>query len=268
VTTTTAEWDTWIRRLRPTGAAPARPPAAEPDVSLVCLPHAGGSASSYFPLAAAMPDPVEVLAVQYPGRQDRRADPPLEDLSVLADQVAAAVAAFAGATGRRLALFGHSMGAVLGYEVAARLEAGGGPAPEVLFASGRRAPSRSRPREDDVHRRGDAGIVAEMRTLRGTDPRLLADAELVAMVLPAVRADYRAIETYRHSPGGRVRCPVVVLTGDADPHTTLDEAHAWGEHTTAGCTVRVFPGGHFFLADVLPDVVRAVTGVLLPARVR
>jgi pyochelin biosynthesis protein PchC len=260
--TSTTDWETWVRRLRP--AAPARTAdvstteVSTAEVSLVCLPHAGGSASFFFPLASAMPPAVEVFAVQYPGRQDRRADRALEDIGELADRIATAVTALAERTDRPFALFGHSMGAVLGYEVAARLEAAGGPAPAVLFASGRRAPSRPRTEVAPVHLRSDAGIVAEINTLNGTDQRLLADAELLRMILPAIRSDYRAIETYRHRPGVSLRCPVAVFTGDADPHTTVEEAHAWSEHTTGRCTVRVFPGGHFFLTGVLPEIVQAV----------
>jgi surfactin synthase thioesterase subunit len=249
--TSTIEWETWVRRLGPAGPATA-------EVDLICLPHAGGSASYFFGLATAMPPSVAVYAVQYPGRQDRRAEGAVEDINELADHVAAAVTALVERTDRRFALLGHSMGAVLGYEVASRLEASGGPVPEVLFASGRRAPSRPRADVAPVHLRSDAGIVAEINTLNGTDPRLLADTDLLRMILPAIRSDYRAIETYRHRPGMRLRCPVTVFTGDADPHTTVEEAHAWREHTSGGCTVRVFPGGHFFLTGVLPEIVQAV----------
>ncbi|MEN3357462.1 MAG: hypothetical protein V7637_1444 [Mycobacteriales bacterium] len=246
-----AESETWIRRLQRTTGG---------EISLVCLPHAGGSASFYFPLAAAMPPQIEVLAVQYPGRQDRRAEKPIGSIVELADRLAEALRPM---TGRRLALFGHSMGAVVAYETARRLERGGATGPEMLFASGRRAPSRHR--ADTVHLRDDDGIVAEIGRLNGTDPRLLADPEVREMILPAVRGDYRAIETYRHPPGATVRSPITVLVGDADPHTTLEEASAWAGHTTGGCSVRVFPGGHFFITPALPEVVDTVCRVLLPA---
>ncbi|WP_067182534.1 thioesterase II family protein [Microtetraspora niveoalba] len=226
--------DLWVRRLIPAPDAAAR---------LVCLPHAGGSASYYHPVSRALSPAVEVLAVQYPGRQDRRGEPFVEDIATLADRVHEALRPW---TDRPLALFGHSMGAVLAFEVTLRMEREG-VRPLALYASGRRAPSTHR--AEDVHLRNDAGIISELKKLNGTADSLLDDDELLHMVLPATRADYRAIETYRCEPGAVVRTPIIALTGDDDPKTTLEEARAWSAHTTGGFDLRVFPGGHFFLND-------------------
>jgi surfactin synthase thioesterase subunit len=245
--------ETWVRRLRRT---------VDSEISLVCLPHAGGSASFYLPLAAAMPPQIEVLAVQYPGRQDRRADPLIGSIAELADRLAGVLRPLADG---RLALFGHSMGAVVGYETALRLERGGAAGPEMLFASGRPAPSRHR--SGTVHLRDDDGIVAEIARLNGTAPALLADPEIRAMILPALRSDYRAIETYRYQDSAVLRCPITALAGAADPHTTVDEARAWAGHTTASFVLRVFPGDHFFINPALPAVVDAVRHHLLASNV-
>ncbi len=229
-------------------------PSLESCVRLLCLPHAGGSASFYFPVSRALAPGVEVLAVQYPGRQDRLAEPGIDNIPDLADQIFAAVRTVAD---RPLALFGHSMGAILAYEVSVRLERNGFPAPTRLFASGRRAPSRYR--DDRVHLRDDEGIVAELRAMEGTDSTLFADPDVLDMILPAVRSDYRAVETYRHRAGESVSCPVTVLTGDIDPTVTLEEARAWGEHTTGPMDLRVFPGGHFFLVQQNAQVINFVS---------
>jgi surfactin synthase thioesterase subunit len=219
-------------------------------VQLFCLPHAGGSASFYHPMSAALSPGVEVLAVQYPGRQDRRREPGVNDLRELADRIAEALQ-------RRpeqpWALFGHSYGATLSFEVAARMQAAGRP-PRHVFASGRRAPSRHR--VETVHRLGDAGLLTELRALAGTDARILGDEELLRMVLPAIRSDYTAAETYVYRPGPPLSCPVTVLTGDADPKTTPDEARAWQEHTTGAFDLQVYAGGHFFLANHQPAILR------------
>ncbi|MEU5545504.1 alpha/beta fold hydrolase [Streptomyces sioyaensis] len=224
----------WCRRFHPAPDAGRR---------LVCFPHAGGSASFYHPVSAALSPRVDVLAVQYPGRQDRRQEPALDDIGLLADRIAEALEAW---TDRPLTFFGHSMGALVAFEVARRLEREGD-GPVRLFASGRRAPSAYR--DEQVHRRDDDGIVAELRALSGTDARVLDDEEMLRMVLPALRSDYKAVETYRSEPGAVVRCPVTVLVGDDDPKTSLDEARCWDAHTTGACDLRVFPGGHFYLAD-------------------
>ncbi|WP_061289108.1 thioesterase II family protein [Herbidospora cretacea] len=243
--------DLWIRRFHPAPQAPAR---------LVCLPHAGGSASFYMPVSSIMSPKVDVLAVQYPGRQDRRHEPLIPDLMTLADQVAEVLSRWMD---RPTALFGHSMGAALAYEVALRLEAAG-TAPAGVFVSGRRAPSTKR--TENVHKRSDDGLVAELKRLAGTNAALLGDEEVLRMVLPATRNDYRAIETYEYDPGRRLTVPLVALTGDNDPKTTVDEARAWRGHTDGPFDLRVYPGGHFFLTPHAADVIDVINRFLTSQR--
>jgi surfactin synthase thioesterase subunit len=231
----------WCRRYRPAPNATAR---------LVCLPHAGGSAPFFFPMSTALTPEVDVVAVQYPGRQDRRAEKPIGDMAVLADQVYELL--------RRqpempLTFFGHSMGALLGFEVTRRMEAEGR-GPVRLYASGRRGPATYR--DERVHLRDDAGILAEVRRLNGTASALLADDELMRAALPALRADYRATETYSCAPDVKVNCPISVLTGSDDPKTTLTEARAWEPHTTGSFDLQVFTGGHFFLTEHAGEIIK------------
>src|SRR5262249_18445041 len=145
---------------------------------------------------------------------------------------------------RPLAFFGHSMGAVLAYEVGLRLRREGVTLAR-LYASGRRAPSKYRP--ETVHEQGDERIIAELKHLSGTEAGLLDDPEALEMVMPAIRSDYRAIETYRPVPDQLLTCPVVAIIGDKDPRVDLDEARAWADHTTGPFDLRVFLGGHFYL---------------------
>ncbi|MFF8562408.1 thioesterase II family protein [Streptomyces albidoflavus] len=247
--TSTRETGAWIRRYHP---------APDAQVCLVCLPHAGGSASYWFPMSAALAPCVDVLSVQYPGRQDRLAEPCRESVAELAEEVAEALAPY---TGGPLALFGHSMGAVVGFEVARRLEECG-TVPAALFVSGRRAPSLHR--DENVHRRDTDGIVAELRRLGGTDPRAFADPDILDLILPAVRADYKAVESYRYAPGPPLSSPLHALIGDTDPRVTPDEARAWRPHTTGDFALRVFSGGHFYLTDHQPAILRLITDALLP----
>jgi pyochelin biosynthetic protein PchC len=211
---------------------------------LVCFPHAGGSASYFHPLSASLAESARVLAVQYPGRQDRRGEQVVEDIGKLADMIFEVVEP---ACERPLAFFGHSMGAVLAYEIARRLERDHARTPDVLMVSGRRAPSIYR--TERVHLHDDDGLVTAITGLGGTEPGLLHNREIREITLPAVRGDYRAIEGYRHSPGPKLTCPITALTGDADPLTTIREASAWSEHTHGEFNLRIFPGGHFYLAE-------------------
>jgi surfactin synthase thioesterase subunit len=243
-----SEASSWIRCFHP---------APDSSVRLVCFPHAGGAASYYLPLSLALTPDVEVLAIQYPGRQDRRTERVIDDIHRLADRLYPAHSAW---TDRPYAFFGHSMGAILAYEVARRLAERAGSGPVQLFASGRRAPSCQR--EESVHLRDDAGLISELRRLGGTDQRFLDDEELLSMILPITRADYRAIETYSYRPGPPLACPITALTGDADPNNSIDDVSAWRAHSTGPFELKVFAGGHFFLDAHRTEVVQTVSGAL------
>ncbi|UED87258.1 thioesterase II family protein [Streptomyces profundus] len=238
----------WVRRYHPNPHAPFR---------LVALPHAGGSASYFFRFAELMAPTAEVLAVQYPGRQDRIADPPLPSVELLADAAHLALRPFAD---RPLAFFGHSMGAVLAYEVARRFEATDGLVAQGLFLSGRRAPTVHR--TETVHQRDDDGLIAEVVSLSGTDAAVLRDPSIVAMVLPALRGDYTAIETHRHRPGPPLRAPLHVLLGDVDPRVDEEEGRAWAPLSEGPFSLDTFPGAHFYLADHWEAVARRVAAAL------
>ncbi|WP_328879738.1 thioesterase II family protein [Streptomyces sp. NBC_00299] len=224
---------------------------------LVCFPHAGGSAAYFRPLAQAVAPGVRTLAVQYPGRQDRRHEPLLESVPALAE---AAFEALRPELAGPFAFFGHSLGAVVAFEVARRFEQLTAQGPARLFTSARRAPSVVR--EERVHLLDDAGLLTELGRLGGTDTAVLADADLRALVLPVVRADYRAVETYRAAPGTRVTCPVTVFVGDADPVTAVSDAAAWEGHTTKGADVQVFQGGHFYLDRHTAAVASAIAAAI------
>jgi len=238
-----------VRRFHPRPEAAAR---------LVCLPHAGGSASAYFGLSRDLSPEVDVLAAQYPGRQDRREESCLTDIHALAAEVVAGVLPFLD---RPTALFGHSMGATVAFEAARLLEREHGYTVARLFLSGRRAPCTHRP--DRVHRRDDAGLLAEVRLLSGTESAILEDEEIMRMALPALRADYTAIETYRPELDAVTAAPITVRTGSDDIRTSADEAAAWARHSTTECAVHTFTGGHFFVNQHRAAIARLVERHLL-----
>ncbi|MFF7634695.1 thioesterase II family protein [Kitasatospora sp. NPDC008050] len=242
----------WVRRFHP---------APEAELRLVLFPHAGGSASYYFPFSQALAPDIEVLALQYPGRQDRRGEECITSIPELADQVHHELLPWIEG---EFAFFGHSMGSILAFEVAQLLRERHGRQPRWLFASGYPAPSRLP--SGTVHLRDEAGVVRELREVGGTDPQWLSDPDLLCAILPAVRGDYQAIETHRWRPTAPLDCPITMLVGDQDPHTSADQAAAWRDHTAGEFALRVFPGGHFYLEDHREAVVDLVTGTLAGAR--
>lgn len=247
IAVTNIDGDSWFRVYRQSAEG----------MPLFCFPHAGGVASYFFPWSRALPEDIEVLAVQYPGRQDRRAEPCVLSIPELADRIHAAIQP---RLEEPYAFFGHSMGATLAFEVACRIERDGAAGPAHLFLSGRRAPSRHR--HEQLHRAGTAAFIEEMRALGGTDPRVLADPELLDLVLPTIRADYTAIETYRFDSAPPLSCDITALVGEDDPKAGVDDAAAWAQHTLGRFDLRIFPGGHFYLDDCRAGVLDAVSSVL------
>ncbi|WKX69031.1 thioesterase II family protein [Streptomyces sp. XD-27] len=237
----------WLRRPLPRPYAKLR---------LVCLPHAGGSTGLYRAWAQLFPPEVELLLVCPPGREDRLDEPIPPDLPELVSGLAAALAPVLD---RPWAVFGHSMGAAVGHELVARLPRLGRPAPVHFFASAREAPQHHR--GGTVHLLDDDALCTELVRLGGTDPSLLAMPELRQLVLPAVRGDYRLIETYLADgtrPAGPLTCPVTALIGTEDTELDAKEADGWRDWTTGRFELLSFPGGHFYLTDRPRAVVDAV----------
>ena len=223
----------WFRRYRP---------VPRPRLRLVCLPHAGGGPTAFRTWAAGLPDDVELLSACYPGRQDRMREPIPASLAELADPLAEALLPLLD---RPVALFGHSMGATVAYEVALRLERHGA-VPRGVFVSGRAAPDRVPP--GDLHRGADDALIDTVRRLDDVHRAAWDDPDLAELLLPVLRADYRMIETYRPPPVlPRLAAPVTAYAGARDTDGRLPDFEAWAQTTTGGFRLRIFPGGHFFL---------------------
>ncbi|GAA1397228.1 alpha/beta fold hydrolase [Kitasatospora putterlickiae] len=226
-------FDLWIRRLSS---------AEEPKAALVCFPHAGGSANSFFQFARGFGE-FDVYGVQYPGRQDRRREPCRDSVEELAAGIAEQLD---GWTDLPVVLLGNSMGALVGFEVALRLEAAGHP-PLSLFACGRVAPTLRK--DERTHLKSKDDFLREMVELGGMGSELLQDEEIIDIVLPPMRADYRIAEKYCCAPETRVSVPIHVHIGGADPKVTEAEAAGWRQSTTGEYSLDVHEGGHFFFTE-------------------
>jgi surfactin synthase thioesterase subunit len=237
------DYASWIRSFHEASASVRR---------LLCFPYAGGSAGYFFPLSASLSPAVQVLGVQYPGRQDRSTEPAIEDLEVIADEVAKLVGA---QWHPQLVLFGHSMGALIAFETAKRLELNYGISTARLIVSGMQAPSRRRRAR---HWDSEDALLDELRLLGGTDLRFFENKELMELVLPLLRSDYRAAQSYRGDVRTVLSCPITAFTGDADPRVSQDDVCSWADHTSSDFSMRIFSGGHFYLNGFPPDIAGAV----------
>ncbi|MEW2625169.1 alpha/beta fold hydrolase [Streptomyces sp. NPDC048106] len=241
----------WLRRF---GAV------AGPRQHLVCFPHAGGSAGGFGGWRRRLPADVELLAVRYPGREDRITEPFVEDM----DEMAAAICAeLAPLLDRGLVLFGHSMGAALAFEVALLLEERHGRGPVLVVVSGRGGPGTG---ERELPADDDESVVAFARSLGSANAAAYDNEDLRPLLLPALRADLRVIRNHVPRPGRTVRSPLAIYVGDSDPDVTVPEAHAWSRASTGESSLKVFPGGHFYLAESEAVVLEDLSARLRAAR--
>ncbi|MCH0564629.1 MULTISPECIES: thioesterase II family protein [unclassified Streptomyces] len=237
----------WIRRLRDDGGC---------GTKLVCFPHAGGWASAYGGWPPRLPLGTGVLAVRYPGREDRLSDPFPSGLDALAEDIAEALQ---GLTGHRLVLFGHSMGASVAHEVALRLQKRGRP-PAALCVSGRRPPHML-----DGQRRllgSDEEVIAGIVRLDESRAAVFAEPELRELLLPAICADYRLVDGYAGGHRPPLDCPVYAYAGQDDPEVAPEQMRGWADMTNAAFRLLVLPGGHFYLRAEESTLLADVTEVL------
>lgn len=218
--------------------------AGPPRLTLICLPYAGGGAGLFRHWKDRLPADVELWAVRLPGRENRFGEAAFDCMELLVEAVADAVALCVSGP---FALFGHSMGAVAAFEVARALR-GRDLRPSGLLASGACAPHqpRSLPKLHDLPR--DAFITA-LSNLDGTPPEILASPELLDLLEPTLRADFRAIETYGCADPRPLDIPITVFGGRRDPRTPLASIELWRELAGAGFASILFDGGHFFLNE-------------------
>ena len=233
----------WVRRFRDDD---------ECQTKLVCFGHAGAGASVYRTWPMGLPSDIGVMAVRYPGRDDRFDDPFPPGLEALADDIADALGEL---TRHRLVLFGHCMGASVAHEVALRLQERGGP-PAALCVSARRPPHALAGRRTDYGT--DEDIMAHAVSLDPSCAAVFEDPNLREAMLPAVRADYRMTAGYSGGRRPPLHCPVYGYAGEDDSEVSPEHMRGWADMTHDAFRFRVLPGGHFYLksdeATLLADL--------------
>jgi medium-chain acyl-[acyl-carrier-protein] hydrolase len=207
-------------------------------IRLLCLPYAGSGASVFSAWPGRIPD-VEVVPVRLPGREGRLDEPAYDRLDALVDDLADALAPVLDGP---YAMFGHSMGALVTFELARRLRRESRPMPLCLFASACRAPQRRVPHAPSGRM---VELLRRIKLLGGTPDEVLSNPELLGLVLPTLRADFHLVDTYTYRAEPPLPCPIVALCGKDDPEATPDEAEQWRHQTSAAFDLVQLPGGHF-----------------------
>jgi len=234
------------------------PPARTPAVRLFCLPYVGGAASVYEPWRGAFGDDVEVCPVELPGHQTRLREPAFTHVDALVDALASVLVDELDVP---YALFGHSLGSLVAFELARELRRRGAGEPVALLVSGGPAPRLPRV-HPPVHAASDAELVDRLRTLGGLPEEVLEEPDLLRRFLPTIRADFAVFETYTHEPGPPFACPVVAFTGSEDTDVPLARVAPWAEVSTGPFSHHVLPGGHFFVHTARPALLSLLRGAL------
>ncbi|MBP1783053.1 surfactin synthase thioesterase subunit [Micromonospora sp. HB375] len=231
----------------------------EAPVRLFCLPYAGAGASAFRRWASEFGESVDVTPVQLPGRENRITEDPRFSVAEVAD-------AIASRADRPYAIYGHSMGGRLGFDVVRELRRTGRPLPLRLYVGGARAPHVRTPGPfDGLSRASDDELLRRLGEGGGLPAELLDHPELVELLLPLLRADFGRVDDYRHVPGEPLPVPIVAFAGRTDRAVTRDQNAAWAEHTAAGFTLHELDGGHFFLHDRLPELAALIRADLTAA---
>lgn len=221
-------------------------PRPQARLRLFCFPFAGGAATTYRGWSAQFPDTIEVVPVELPGRASRIRETPFRRLDTLLDGL---VEGLGSELERPFAFFGHSMGALIGFELARRLRREGLPQPVWLFVSARRPPQLP-PKDDDIYYDlPEEEFIAKLRELDGTPDEVLAHPELMQMLLPLLRADFELNETLDYREEAALDCPISAFGGLSDVEVPREDLQQWAPHSRASFKLRMLRGGHFFVAE-------------------
>lgn len=238
--------DLWVRLLAPNAGA---------NVRLLCIAYAGGNAASFQHWTRAFPD-AELYGVQLPGRRDRIRESPAIGLSEVADVLSDAVAKIV--TGP-LAVFGYSLGAIISFEMCRAMRRRGYRLPQHLFVGARRPPDA--PDSDRLfHTENDATFITRVKELGGMPEEYFDHPELIDLLLPTLKADFRLSETYQYADEPPLPCDLTAFGGVDDPWVLPDQLEGWRRHASGAFRKHILPGGHFFIQsteEALTRIIRA-----------
>ncbi len=224
---------------------------------LVCIPYAGGGPSVFRGWPQHLPEDIELCAVHLPGREARMGEAPIRDLTRLVGDLAEVIEP---CLDRPLAFFGHSIGALIAFELAREIRRRYGATPVHLFVSG--CPAPHLPDPDPLHDLPEDDFLERMRRFNGTPREVLEHPEMMQLMLPALRADFSLRDTYAHAAEHPLSCPISALGGMRDDCVGTEQMDPWREHTSGTFQLWLFQGDHFFLRTAQAAVVECLAAAL------
>lgn len=239
------KFNAWVSCPRPNPAARVR---------LFCFPYSGAGANIFYPWADILPASWEICPVQLPGRGTRLHEPLA---TRLAPQIQAVAEGLAPYLDKPFAFFGHSMGALLAFELTRQLRRSAATLPVHIFASGHQAPQLP-DRNPPLHALPEEQFRIKLRELGGTPEEVLQHEELLQLLTPILRADFAVCETYVHQADAPLPCPISAYSGLGDDYVSREELDAWRAQTSGAFAVRMFPGDHFYLNTARPYLLQAL----------
>ncbi|MCF8170954.1 MAG: alpha/beta fold hydrolase [Candidatus Methylopumilus sp.] len=231
-------------------------PYPQPDATLrlFCLPFAGGGASIYRSWGKLLGPSIEVCPIQLPGRENRFSEPAFKNAQALAQALANQLQLYSN---KPFAIYGHSMGALLAFELTRALQANGLEMPEVLMLGAHRAAHLPRTRET-LYTLDDKTFIERLQRFGGFPEEVLASEELLQFLLPTLKADFTLCDTYTHTDDLALNCPIHVFAGDSDPEAPPAVMDSWRQHSSVETQMHVFQAGHFFIRTDLEKVIQTL----------
>lgn len=217
---------------------------------LFCFPYSGGMAQVFRPFSNLLPQGVGVYGFELPGRGRRFTDTPLTSIYAMIKE---ALNGITPLHGNNSMFFGHSLGGILAFELARELRRQHLPIPRQLFVSGIRAPHVPR-REGKIYNLSDKDFIGKLMEMGGTPMEILENKEMLDLVLPSLRKDFQAYDTYVHTPELPLSCPITAFGGSMDTFVTADDVKQWAMHTNILFTSRMFEGDHFFIHEQFSEI--------------
>ena len=222
--------------------------------TLFCFPYAGGAASIYRDWGSKLPSNIEVHPVQLSGHGNRLKEPLFKSLQALVESTAQELMPYLE---RSFAFFGHSMGAIISFELAQLLRRENKPGPSHLFLSGRPCPHLTE-KEAPTYNLPETEFKEELKRMGGTSQEVLEHPELMSVLSPILRADLEVCQTYECEPRPPLDCPITVFGGLQDEEVSREQLEGWRDYTTSSFAVRMFPGNHFYLHSATNVLLRLI----------